>query len=56
MNNSNKIYIYIYIYNPFSGSYIYIYIHIIDQARGQDGWILAEFSFWGEGGLLEVVL
>ena len=25
--------------------YIYIYIYIIDQARGQDGWILAEFSF-----------
>ena len=23
----------------------YIYICIIDQARGQDGWILAEFSF-----------
>ena len=30
--------IYIYIY-------IYIYVYIIDQARGQDGWILAEFSF-----------
>ena len=25
----------------FSGQYVYI----IDQARGQDGWILAEFSF-----------
>ena len=24
--------------------YIYIYIYIIDQARGQDVWILAEFS------------
>ena len=22
-----------------------IYVYIIDQARGQDGWILAEFSF-----------
>ena len=22
-----------------------MYIHILDQARGQDGWILAEFSF-----------
>ena len=22
-----------------------LYIYIIDQARGQDGWILAEFSF-----------
>ena len=21
------------------------YVYIIDQARGQDGWILAEFSF-----------
>ena len=25
--------------------YIFIYIYIIDQLRGQDGWILAEFSF-----------
>ena len=25
--------------------YIYIYIYVIDQALGQDGWILAEFSF-----------
>ena len=25
--------------------YIYIYVYIIDQARGQDGWILVEFSF-----------
>ena len=25
--------------------YIYIYIYIIDQAWGQDGWILDEFSF-----------
>ena len=24
---------------------IYVYVYIIDQARGQDGWILAEFSF-----------
>ena len=23
-----------------------IYVYVIDQARGQDGWILAEFSFW----------
>ena len=23
----------------------YTYVYIIDQARGQDGWILAEFSF-----------
>ena len=30
--------LYIYIY-------IYIYIFIIGQARGQDGWILANFSF-----------
>ena len=22
-----------------------LYVYIIDQARGQDGWILAEFSF-----------
>ena len=22
-----------------------MYVYIIDQARGQDGWILAEFSF-----------
>ena len=22
-----------------------MYVHIIDQARGEDGWILAEFSF-----------
>ena len=25
--------------------YMYIYVYIIDQAIGQDGWILAEFSF-----------
>ena len=25
--------------------YIYIYVYIIDQAPGQDGWLLAEFSF-----------
>ena len=24
---------------------ICIYVYIIDQARGQDGWMLAEFSF-----------
>ena len=36
------IYIYIYIYICI---YIYIYMYIIDQARGQDGWMLAEFSF-----------
>ena len=24
---------------------MYMYIYIIDQARGQDGWMLAEFSF-----------
>ena len=24
---------------------IYVYVYIIDQARGQDGWMLAEFSF-----------
>ena len=24
---------------------LYIYVFIIDQARGQDGWILANFSF-----------
>ena len=23
----------------------YLYVYIIDQARGQGGWILAEFSF-----------
>ena len=23
----------------------YQYVYIIDQARGQDGWVLAEFSF-----------
>ena len=23
----------------------HLYVYIIDQARGQDGWILAEFSF-----------
>ena len=33
-------FLYIYIY-----AVIYIYVYIIDQARGQDGWILAEFSF-----------
>ena len=25
---------------------LYIYVFIIDQARGQDGWILANFSFY----------
>ena len=25
--------------------FYYLYVYIIDQARGQDGWILAEFSF-----------
>ena len=34
------IYICIYVY-----IYICIYVYIIDQAQGQDGWILAEFSF-----------
>ena len=26
-------------------SHYILYVYIIDQARGQDGWILAEFSF-----------
>ena len=34
-----------YIYQKLFNIYIYIYIYIIDQARGQDGWILAESSF-----------
>ena len=26
-------------------SQVVVHVYIIDQARGQDGWILAEFSF-----------
>ena len=33
-------YMYIYIF-----IYIYMYVCIIDRVRGQDGWILVEFSF-----------
>ena len=30
-----------------SAYFMYVtYVYIIDQARGQDGWILAEFSFF----------
>ena len=32
-------------YRAFEIFHLKLYVYIIDQARGQDGWILAEFSF-----------
>ena len=42
-------YMYMYLYIMYMYMhvhvYVYVYVYIIDQARCQDGWVLAEFSF-----------